>query len=87
MGRQASPRPGSVTAIRPPCPARMAFRFRGPAQGPDRAFEVQLAGVGLGDHAVEVAARGGPEMLASLLETIASATVSMPERNCIGEPE
>ena len=46
-----------------PGSARMAFRLDGAAQGPHRAFEVQLAGVGLGDHAVEVAARRGPEML------------------------
>jgi len=45
-----------VTAIGPSCPARLAFRRDGAAQGPHRAFEIQLAGNGLGDHAVEVAA-------------------------------
>ena len=45
-----------------PCPP-LVFRLRGAAQRPHRALEVQLAGLGLGDHAVEVAARRGPEML------------------------
>jgi hypothetical protein len=41
----------------------MAFRLEGTAQGPHGAFEVQLVGDGLGHHAMEVAARRGPEML------------------------
>jgi hypothetical protein len=35
----------------------MAFRLDGAAQSPYRAFEVELAGNGLGEHAVEVATR------------------------------
>src|SRR4051794_27636932 len=64
-GRQSLPLPVPLTVRPAPSPVRprAAFRVARTAQGPYGAFEMQLAGCGFLDHAVEVAARRGPEML------------------------
>jgi hypothetical protein len=56
---------GARHAIAVPSPARplVLFRLRGAAQGPHRPLEGPLTGLGFVDHDVEVAARGGPEVL------------------------
>ena len=59
--QQASPRLASVTAEALPCLPDRGCRSGSEARRKaHRALEVQFAGFGLGDHAVEVTARRGP---------------------------
>jgi hypothetical protein len=47
-----------------PFPASLiAVWLRSAVSGPDGAVEMQFAGLGFGNHAVEIAARRTPEML------------------------